>query len=87
MAVVAAGAIPVIAEVDETLTLCPIDTEKKITKHTKAIIPVHIQGFPCKMDALKALGKPVVLVSHEPEILELADHVLCFDGPPLRLVK
>lgn len=56
MAVVAAGAIPVIAEVDETLTLCPIDTEKKITKHTKAIIPVHIQGFPCKMDALKALA-------------------------------
>ena len=47
MAVLEAGAMPVIAEVDETLTLCPIDTEKKITSHTKAIIPVHIQGFPC----------------------------------------
>ncbi len=57
MAVVAAGAIPVIAEVDETLTLCPIDTEKKITKHTKAIIPVHIQGFPCKMDQITEIAK------------------------------
>ncbi len=57
MAVVAAGAIPVIAEVDETLTLCPMDTEKKITKHTKAMIPVHIQGFPCNMDALMALAE------------------------------
>ena len=57
MAVVAAGAIPVIAEVDETLTLCPIDTEKKITRYTKAIIPVHIQGFPCKMEELMALAK------------------------------
>ena len=50
MAVVAAGAVPVIAEVDETLTLDPIDFENKITPCTKAVIPVHIQGFPCKMD-------------------------------------
>ena len=57
MAVVAAGAMPVIAEVDDTLTLCPVDTEKKITKHTKAIMPVHIQGFPCNMDAIMALAK------------------------------
>ena len=39
------------------------------------------------MAALKQLGKPVVLVSHEPEILELADHVIRFDGPPLTVVK
>lgn len=39
------------------------------------------------MAALKQLGKPVVLVSHEPEILDLADHVLSFDGPPLTMVK
>ncbi len=57
MAVVAAGAIPIIAESDDTLTLCPIDTEKKITKRTKAIMPVHIQGFPCNMDAIMALAK------------------------------
>lgn len=57
MVVVSVGAIPVIAEVDDTLTLCPEDTEKKITARTKAIIPVHIQGFPCNMDAIMALAE------------------------------
>lgn len=57
MAVLAAGAIPVIAEVDETLTLCPLDTEKKLSPRTKAIIPVHIQGFPCNMDAIMELAR------------------------------
>ena len=47
----------VIAEVDDTLTLCPADVEKKITPHTKAIIPVHIQGFPSNMDALCDIAK------------------------------
>lgn len=56
MAVVAAGAIPVIAEADDTLTLSPVDFERKITPHTKAVIPVHIQGFPCDMDAITAIA-------------------------------
>ena len=49
MAVVAAGAMPVIVEVDQTLTLSPKAFEEAITKNTKAVIPVHIQGFPCNM--------------------------------------
>ena len=57
MAVVAVGAIPVIAEVDDTLTLDIADTEKKISRHTKALLPVHIQGFPCNMEALQALAE------------------------------
>lgn len=57
MAVVAAGAMPVIAEIDDTLTLSPEDVERKITKHTKAILPVHIQGFPCNMDAIMQIAK------------------------------
>ena len=57
MAVVAVGAIPVIAECDETLTLDPDDAERKITSATKAVIPVHIQGFPCDMDAICAMAK------------------------------
>lgn len=56
MAVVGAGAIPVLAEIDDTLTIDPTDAEKKITPHTKAIIPVHIQGFPCDMDRIMALA-------------------------------
>ena len=31
--------------------------ERKITKHTKAILPVHIQGFPCNMDAIMQIAK------------------------------
>ena len=57
MAVVGAGAMPVIAEVDETLTISPEDIKNKITKHTKAIIPVHIQGFPCDMKAIMEIAK------------------------------
>ena len=57
MAVVAAGAIPVIVEVDDTLTLSPSAFESAITPHTKAVIPVHIQGFPCKMDEICAIAK------------------------------
>ena len=57
MAVVAAGAMPVICEVDETLTIDPCDIERKITKHTKAIMPVHIQGFPCNMEKIMNIAK------------------------------
>lgn len=51
-AIVAAKAIPVIAEVDETLTIDPIDIEKKITPATKGIVAVHMRGVPCNMDAV-----------------------------------
>ncbi len=57
MAVVGAGAMPVIAEVDETLMIDPLDIEKKITERTKAIIPVHMMGYPCNMDAVTEIAK------------------------------
>ena len=56
LAVTAVGAIPVIAEIDGTMTLDPADVEKKISPATKVIMPVHIQGFPSNMDALKAIA-------------------------------
>ena len=40
--IVAAKGIPVICEVDETLTIDPADIEKKITPATKAIVAVHM---------------------------------------------
>ncbi|MEE0981163.1 MAG: aminotransferase class I/II-fold pyridoxal phosphate-dependent enzyme, partial [Acutalibacteraceae bacterium] len=52
LAVTAVGAIPVIVEADEALTIDVKEVEKKITKATKAVMPVHIQGFACDMDAL-----------------------------------
>lgn len=57
LAVTAVGAIPVIVEVDDTLTIDVQEIEKKITKNTKAIIPVHIQGFPSNMKSICELAK------------------------------
>jgi len=51
-AVVNAGAVPIIAEIDESLGIDPEDVRKKITPYTKAIMPVHMQGIPAKMDAI-----------------------------------
>jgi 8-amino-3,8-dideoxy-alpha-D-manno-octulosonate transaminase len=56
-AIVAAKAIPVIVEVDETLTMDPVDVEKKINSQTKAIVVVHMRGVPCDMDAIMAIAK------------------------------
>ncbi len=39
------------------------------------------------LEGLRALSAPVLLVSHEPEILAQADLVLALEGPPLRLVS
>ena len=52
------GADVVFVDIDpETLCLDPKATEKAITKRTKAIIPVHLYGCMCDMDALMALAK------------------------------
>jgi dTDP-4-amino-4,6-dideoxygalactose transaminase len=56
-AVLAVGAVPVVAEVDGSLTLDPVDAEARITPYTKAIMPVHMRGMPCNMDALTALAQ------------------------------
>ncbi len=45
-------AIPVLAEIDETLTLDPKDVIKKITPHTKAIMLVHMLGNPGYLDEI-----------------------------------
>ena len=46
------GAVPVLCEIDESLTMDPEDLERRITPKTKAIMPVHILGNPCNMDAI-----------------------------------
>jgi dTDP-4-amino-4,6-dideoxygalactose transaminase len=56
-AVLVCGAIPVIAEVDESCLLDPADVEKKIGPNVKAIIPVHMVGMPCDMDRIMAIAK------------------------------
>lgn len=52
------GAKPVFADIEEeTFGLDPKDVEKKITKRTKAIIPIHYVGCPCKIKELKKIAK------------------------------
>lgn len=52
----ACNAIPVIADVDDTLTLDPRDVESKITPRTRAIIVVHMRGKPAQMNPLLAIA-------------------------------
>jgi len=61
-AVVAARAIPVIAEVDASLTLDPDDFRRKISPRTKAVIPVHMRGTPCRMDEIMEIAREHDLV-------------------------
>lgn len=60
--VVAARAIPVIAEVDDSLTMDPKDIEGKITPQTKAIVPVHMVGNCCNMDAIMEIARKHKLI-------------------------
>lgn len=56
-ALVAAGAIPVFADVDDTLCLNPASVESKITSRTKAINVVQMCGSMADMDAIMAIAK------------------------------
>ena len=64
-AVLAVGGVPVLAEVDRSLTLDPQDVEAKINAHTRAIIPVHMRGVPCKMDEILTIAR-----SHQLKVVE-----------------
>lgn len=56
-AILELGAVPVITEVDKSLNMDPVDMEKRITKKTKAIVPVHMAGVSAKMDEITAIAK------------------------------
>ncbi len=56
-AVLAVGAIPVIVEVDDSLTMDAQDIIRKITPKTKAIIPVHMRGVVCDMESIMAIAE------------------------------
>ena len=54
--VLAVGAIPVIVDVDETITLDPAALEASIGPRTKAVVPVHMWGAACNMDAVMEIA-------------------------------
>ncbi len=56
--IVISGAMPVFADVDrDSQNLTTATVAKKITPSTRAIIAVHLAGWPCEMDDLMALAK------------------------------
>ncbi len=61
-----AGATPVFADIQEdTLNIDPIAVERAITPRTKAIMPVHLYGHPCDMDALMEIAR-----AHDLKLIE-----------------
>ncbi|KYG69893.1 aminotransferase [Bdellovibrio bacteriovorus] len=56
--IVRVGATPIIVDVDPVSQNLSVEAVKNaITSKTKAIIPVHLAGWPCDMDGLMALAK------------------------------
>ena len=55
--IIHAGAVPVLAEIDDTLTLDPDDVIRRITPRTRAIMPVHMLGAPSRMDVLSDIAQ------------------------------
>jgi len=61
------GGTPVFADINpETYNIDPADIERKITKKTKAIIPVHFTGQPCEMDQIYQIAKKHQLIKECP---------------------
>lgn len=61
-AVLNAGAIPVFAEIDETLCLNPKSIEATITPRTKAVLPVHMCGAMARIDEILDICKKKGLI-------------------------
>jgi dTDP-4-amino-4,6-dideoxygalactose transaminase len=64
------GARPVFCDVDpETLLMDPADLERKITKRTACIVPVHLWGNVCDLDAILAIAR-----KHKVRVIEDCSH-------------
>lgn len=80
-AVLYCGAKPVFADIErDTLNIDPAEIEKKITRRTKAILPVHFAGQPCDLRQIAALAKAAKLI-----VIEDAAHALgaSYQGEPV----
>lgn len=78
--ILALGAIPVLVDIDDTLTLDPKAVEAAITSKTKCVMPVHMCGSMADLNALQAICD-----KHELLLLEDACQVLggTYNGKPL----
>ncbi len=78
--ILAIGAVPILVDVDDTLTLSPSAVEKAITQKTKVIMPVHMCGSMADLKSLKAICD-----KHKLILLEDACQAIggSFEGKPL----
>ncbi len=71
-AVIHAGGRPVFVDCQrDSMNMDPIDIKRKITRRTKAILPVHFAGRPCDMDAIMATAK-----KHKLKVIEDCAHAI-----------
>jgi perosamine synthetase len=76
-----AGLTVVFADVDPaTFTMDPASLERVITPATRAVVPTHLYGLPCEMDAIMAIAR-----RHGLHVIEDCAHALgaSFDGQPV----
>ena len=57
VAVLAVGAIPVIVDIDESITIDPVAVDNAVGPRTRAVAPVHMWGLPCDMDAIARIAR------------------------------
>lgn len=70
--IVQQGAAPVLADVaPNDYNLDPARVAAKVTPRSRALLPVHLAGLPCRMDALLALAR-----AHDLHVLEDAAHAI-----------
>jgi dTDP-4-amino-4,6-dideoxygalactose transaminase len=65
------GGMPIFADIGDDFNIDPEEIEKHVTPRTKAIIPVHFGGQPCRMDEIMALAK-----KHHLYVVEDAAHAI-----------
>ena len=56
-AILEAGGVPILTEVDRSLNMDPQDLGAKITDKTRVIVPVHMLGVPARMDEIMAVAR------------------------------
>ena len=71
-AILYAGAMPVFADIDyDTVNINPDEIVKRLTRRTKAILPVDFAGLPCRMREIQKIAK-----RHGLSVIEDASHAL-----------
>ena len=94
-AIVHLGAIPIFVDVKDDLNINYKEIEKKISKKTKAIMPVHLTGRPCEMDKIMKISKkykiPVIEdaaqsigTKYKNKFVGTFGNVGCFSAHPLK---